>query len=115
LQRILRWVVGLPIVILVIAFAVANRRWTTLSFDPFTQEAPRISMDMPLWLLFFLGIFTGIVVGWIGSWLAQGKHRKAAREARAEVGKLQVELADLRKPTEQSRMQDVVPFNGGLL
>jgi uncharacterized integral membrane protein len=115
LRRILRWAVGLPIVILVLVFAVANRRWVTLSFDPFTQEAPRIAMDMPLWLLFFLGIFVGIVTGWVGSWIAQGKHRKAARDARTEVGKLQVELADLRKPRDDTRTQDVVPFNGGML
>jgi uncharacterized integral membrane protein len=115
LQRILRWVVGLPIVVLVIAFAIANRRWVTLSFDPFTQEAPRVAMDLPLWLLFFLGMFTGIMVGWIGAWMAQGKHRRAARDARTEISKLQVELADIRKPIQENRPQDVVPFNGGFL
>jgi uncharacterized integral membrane protein len=113
LRRILRWVVGLPIVILVVAFAVANRKWVTLSFNPFTQDVP--SIDLPLWILFFLGIFVGAIVGWSGSWLAQGKHRKAAREARSEVSKLQVELADIRRPREESRMQDIVPFNGGIL
>jgi uncharacterized integral membrane protein len=113
LRRVLRWAVGLPIVILVVAFAVANRKWVTLSFNPFTQDLP--SLEMPLWLLFFLGIFVGAIVGWIGSWMAQGKHRKAAREARSEVSKLQVELTDLRKPREESRMQDLVPFNGGIL
>jgi uncharacterized integral membrane protein len=115
LRRTLRWLVGLPIVILVLAFAVANRRWVTLSFDPFTQTSPRVAMDLPLWILFFIGIFVGIVVGWTGAWLAQGKHRKAARDARREATQLQIELADLRKPGEQSRMQDVVPFNGGIL
>ena len=115
MQRILRWVVGLPIVILVVGFAIANRRWTTLSFDPFTQDAPRVSMDLPLWLLFFIGIFVGLIVGWIGAWIAQGKHRKAARDARREVRELQVELADLRKPGEQTINQDVIPFNGGIL
>jgi uncharacterized integral membrane protein len=113
LRRILRWVVWLPIVILVVGFAVANRKWVTLSFNPFTQDVP--SMDLPLWLLFFLGIFVGAIVGWIGSWIAQGKHRKAAREARSEVSKLQVELADIRKPVERDHTQDVVPFNGGFL
>ncbi len=113
MRRILRWIVGLPIVILVVAFAVANRKWVTLSFNPFTQDVP--SMDMPLWLLFFLGIFVGAIVGWSGSWVAQGKHRKAAREARGEVSKLQLELADMRKPRDVSREQDLVPFNGGIL
>jgi uncharacterized integral membrane protein len=115
LRRILRWALGLPIVIFVVAFAIANRRWVTLSFDPFTSDAPRIAMDMPLWLLFFLGIFVGLVVGWFAAWLSQGKHRKAARDARGEVSKLQVELTDLRKPRDESRSQDVVPFNGGFL
>jgi uncharacterized integral membrane protein len=113
LRRVLRWMVGLPIVIFVVAFAVANRKWVTLSFNPFTQDVP--SLDMPLWLLVFLGIVVGAIVGWIGSWLAQGKHRKAARDARSEVSKLQVELADLRKPREAPRDQDLIPFNGGIL
>jgi uncharacterized integral membrane protein len=113
LRRILRWAVGLPIVILVVAFAVANRKWVTLSFNPITQDVP--SLDMPLWLLFFLGIFVGAIVGWSGSWLAQGKHRKAARDARSEVSKLQVELADVRKPQQQERSLDIIPFNGGMM
>jgi uncharacterized integral membrane protein len=113
LRRILRWAVGLPIVVLVVAFAVANRKWVTLSFNPFTQDVP--SIDLPLWILFFLGIFVGAVVGWLGSWMAQGKHRKAARDARSEVSKLQVELADLRKPRDTSREHELVPFNGGIL
>jgi uncharacterized integral membrane protein len=112
LGRILRWVFWVPIIVLVLGFAVANRQWVTLSFDPFTQVAPRFGLPMPLWLLFFLGIFAGVVMGWIGSWLAQGKHRKAAREARAEASRLQLELADLRKPRD-TIVQDVVPFNGG--
>lgn len=115
MRRILRWVVGLPLVVLVVAFAIANRRWVTLSFDPFTQDAPRMAMDMPLWLLFFLGIFVGLIVGWIGAWIAQGRHRKAAREARNEAQHLQMELADLRKPRNEELKQDIVPFNGGFL
>jgi uncharacterized integral membrane protein len=113
LRRILRWTLGLPIVVLVVGFAVANRKWVTLSFNPLTQDVP--SLELPLWLLFFLGLFVGAVVGWAGSWLAQAKHRKAAREARGEVSKLQVELADLRKPRQPAREQDLIPFNGGIL
>jgi uncharacterized integral membrane protein len=117
LRRLLRWLVGLPIVLIVIAFAVANRRWVTLSLDPFSQDAPSASIDLPLWILFFLGIFVGLLVGWAASWWAQGKHRKAARDARAESAKLQSELAELRRasPPPQSQQQDVVPFNGGFL
>jgi uncharacterized membrane protein YccC len=117
MRRLFRWLVGLPIVLVVIAFAVANRRWVTLSLDPFSQDAPKAAIDLPLWILFFFGIFVGLIVGWIASWWAQGKHRRAAREARSEVSKLQTELADVRRanPPPQSTQQDVVPFNGGFL
>ena len=102
-------------VILVIAFAVANRRWVTLSLDPFSQEAPKLAMDMPLWLLFFLGTLAGLLIGWTASWFAQSKHRKAARDARAELATLQLELADLRKSRTESPSQELAPFNGGFL
>ena len=116
MRRILRWLIGLPIVILVIGFAIANRNSVTLSFDPFTSVNPSVYLIMPLWLLFFAGIFVGLIVGWIASWWAQGKHRKAARDARSELAKLQTELADLRKPQmATTSSQDLVPFNGGIL
>lgn len=116
MRRILRWIVGLPIAIVVVGFAIANRRWVTLSLDPFTQTEPSVSISLPLWILFFLGIFVGLIVGWVAAWWAQGKHRKAAREARGEVGRLQVELSEARKAAPQeSASQDVVPFNGGFL
>jgi uncharacterized integral membrane protein len=113
----LRWAVGLPLAILVIAFAIANRRWTTLSLDPFSHEAPKLAIDLPLWLLFFLGILVGLLVGWAAAWLAQGKYRKAAREARAETTNLQAELADLRrdKAAIATPGHDLQPFGGGIL
>ena len=116
MRRVLRWIIGLPIAIFVVGFAIANRRWVTLSLDPFTQTDPAVSINLPLWILFFVGIFVGLIVGWIAAWFAQGKHRKSARESRHEVGRLQSELAEARKaaPTESSA-QDVVPFNGGFL
>jgi uncharacterized integral membrane protein len=116
LRRILRWVIGLPIAVFVVGFAIANRRWVTLSFDPFTQTNPSVYVDLPLWILFFVGILVGLVVGWIAAWFAQGKHRKAARDSRHEVGRLQSELVEARKATpHESQAQEVVPFNGGFL
>ena len=106
---------GLPIVIIVISFAVANRRWVTLSLDPFSQEAPKLAMDLPLWLLFFLGILVGLIIGWIGSWFAQAKHRKAARDARAGAAAMQAELAELRRERPEGARRDIQPFDGGFL
>lgn len=100
MQRIVRWVVGLPLALIGIAFAVANRRWTTLSFDPFSQEAPSIALDMPLWLLMFVGIFIGMLLGGFAAWWGQGRWRKLARDSRGEIARLQDELTLLRHETK---------------
>ena len=116
MRRILRWVVGVPIAFLVIGFAVANRRFVTLSLDPFSQAAPSIYIDLPLWILFFLGIFVGLIIGWVAAWWAQGKHRKAAREARSEISRLQTELSQAQNaaiPEQPSR--DIATLPGGFL
>jgi uncharacterized integral membrane protein len=114
-RRFFHWLVTAPTAILAVAFAVANRRWVTLSFDPFSQDAPFASVDMPLWLLLFIGGFIGLLIGWFGSWLSQGKYRKATREARGDIAKLQQELADLRRDGGELQRNDVTVFPGGLM
>lgn len=97
MRRALHWIIGLPIVAIIAAFAVANRQWIDVSFDPLSRDAPRAMITMPLWSLFFCGIFVGLVAGWLACWLAQKKWRRAAREARAELLRGQDELARLRR------------------
>jgi fructose-specific phosphotransferase system IIC component len=85
IKRIFNWLVGVPIAAVAIAFAVANRQWVTISFDPLNRVHPFATVDMPLWALFFCGIFVGIFAGWMVAWAANAKHRRAARAARIEL------------------------------
>jgi hypothetical protein len=96
-RRFLNWALGLPIAVIVIAFCVANRRWIEISFDPFSQTQPFATMSMPLWALFFIGLFFGSIAGWISCWFAQGKWRRATREARIDLQKAQDEKARLER------------------
>jgi len=86
MRRLFRWLVGLPIAIVAVAFAIANRQWITVSLDPLSA-IPRASIDMPLWALFFAGILPGLLVGWGACWLSQGKWRRHAKEARRELAR----------------------------
>ncbi|MEQ1522084.1 MAG: LapA family protein [Aestuariivirga sp.] len=97
LQRILRWTIGLPIAVIVVSFAIANRQWITVSFDPISRDAPFAAMDMPLWVLFFCGVFFGLIAGWIACWIAQGKWRREAKGTRKELARSQLEASDLRR------------------
>ena len=75
LKGILNWLVGLPVAVAGVGFAVANRQWVTISFDPLNRVHPFATVDMPLWALVFAGVFIGIFVGWYVAWRGNAKHR----------------------------------------
>jgi uncharacterized integral membrane protein len=110
LRRILSWIVGLPIAIVVIAFVVANRQWTRLSLDPFSSTSPAFSIEMPLWVLFVFGVFIGILVGWSACWFAQGKYRKLARDRAREIVQLQSDVEKSKTATSQDT--NITPYIG---
>jgi hypothetical protein len=85
LKGIFNWIVGIPIAVAGIGFAVANRQWVTISFDPINRVHPFATVDMPLWALFFCGVFIGIFAGWYVAWRGNAKYRRATREARIEM------------------------------
>ena len=85
LKGIFNWVVGLPIAVVGIGFAVANRQWVTVSFDPINRVHPFATIDTPLWALFFAGVFLGIFVGWYVAWRGNARYRQATREAKIEL------------------------------
>ena len=112
MRKILRWIVGIPLLIIVMGFAVANRTWTQLSLDPFNQAAPSIAITLPLWILAFVGIFIGILVGWFFCWWAQGKWRTLARERAHEIDRLHKELLMARQTPEKLEAQLLAPLPG---
>ncbi len=80
MKRIISVLVGIPVFILLAAFALANRKWVMVSFDPLAPDAPLFSISVPLWAVFFAGIFAGLVAGGVATWLKQGKWRRKARQ-----------------------------------
>ena len=97
MRRALNWIAGLPAALIAIAFAVANRDWIRVSFDPFSRGDPFAFVNMPQWVLLFCGIFLGLVCGWLGCWVAQGRWRRQAREAAREAQRANTELADVKR------------------
>src|SRR5690242_7251129 len=73
--RFLKALILLPIAILIILLAVANRAPVQLSLDPFSQDAPEIATNLPLFAVIFASVMVGIVIGGTATWLSQGKHR----------------------------------------
>ncbi len=97
MRRVLNWVIWLPVTILVIGFAVANRQWVDVSFDPFDATQPFASIGMPLWALLFCGLFIGAIAGWSICWIGQGKWRRSTRDALRELRRANDEAASLKR------------------
>jgi uncharacterized integral membrane protein len=112
LRRFLRWLIGAPVFILVMVFAVANRKWVFLSLDPLNETAPALALEMPIWMVLFVGIFIGIIVGWFYCWRAQGKWRRLAKERQAEIARLQSELLVNRDGPEKVQAHMLAPLPG---
>jgi len=95
LRKIVAAIVLIPLAVLIIAFAVANRHWVTVSFDPFTADEPAAAVQLPLFALIILVLIVGVLIGGLASWLRQGKWRGAARRFEREALHLRGKLATL--------------------
>jgi uncharacterized integral membrane protein len=97
IRKIVAVIVLVPLAILIVAFAVANRQYVTISFDPFNPAAPAASQTLPLYLLIIGLLVVGVLIGGIAVWLNHGRWRRAARRFEREVAALRGELAALRR------------------
>jgi hypothetical protein len=111
-KRFLTWVIGVPAAILLIGFAVANRSWVTISFDPFDRDDPAISLTLPLWAVLATGIFIGIVAGWVNAWINQRRWRRHAKALRLENDRLASENTRLTTEKEREAAQHLPPDTG---
>lgn len=97
LRKILIAIVVIPLVVILVGFAVANRQTVTLSFDPFSSTQPAYSTTLPLFVLIFLIAILGVIVGGIATWFGQYKWRRTARRLDAEVRQLHEEMDAVRR------------------
>ena len=94
--RFLKALLLLPVAVLVVLLAVANRAPVQLSFDPFSPEAPELATSLPLFAVIFLAVMVGVVIGGTATWLAQGRNRRERRQYRREAQHLKTETERLR-------------------
>ena len=86
LKKILSLVIFVPLGIILIVLAVANRQMVTLALNPFRPEDSVLAVSAPFFLFLFLALLFGMLVGAAVTWWSQGRHRKQARvEAREAV------------------------------
>jgi uncharacterized integral membrane protein len=97
IRKVVTALILVPLAIVLITLAVANRQIVTVSFDPFDQARPAFALALPLFALVLLLVIAGVIVGGIAAWLRQGKWRRAARLADAQARELRAELDRLKR------------------
>jgi len=112
IRKIVTALILVPLAVVLVAFAVANRQSVVVSLDPFDQAHPALSVALPLFALILGLVIGGVLVGGVAAWLRQSKWRRAARLAEAEARELRAELDRLRRRSAPSPLP-AEPMPGG--
>ena len=96
MRKFLTGLVLIPLGLVFVVFAVANRHWVTVSFDPFNSRDPSAAVTLPLFVVIIAVAIAGVVAGGSATWFRQRHWRRAARQHEADARQLRAQLAELR-------------------
>ncbi len=88
MNRVLTVAVFIPLAIVLIALAVANRDPVAFTLDPFNPGNPGLTVTLPLFAYLFAALALGLVIGSMATWFRQGRYRKLARQRSADADKI---------------------------
>jgi lipopolysaccharide assembly protein A len=89
--RWLGWLLAIPVALLIVVFAVANRHEIRLDLWPLPW-----AMDVPAYLAVLGALAKGIVIGAVAMWLSGFRARRNAREQRRRAESLDRQLRALQ-------------------
>jgi len=98
--RMARLLVALVALIIIVAFAIANRQPVDISFAPFP-----ITLELPLYGAFLFGLAVGVLVGGIGVWLSGLSRRREARRLRSKVWSLENQVKVLKQQEDRAQAE----------
>jgi uncharacterized integral membrane protein len=93
----------IPLGLVFVIFAVANRHLVTVSFDPFNSIDPSIAVRLPLFVVIIVVAILGVAAGGSASWFRQRHWRRAGRQHEADARQARAQLDDLRAHVATAR------------
>jgi uncharacterized integral membrane protein len=99
LRRIVGWVVLVPLCLVLVVFALANRQLVVINFNPLvpSESLTTPGVGMPMFLVLFAVLLMGVVLGGVATWFAQSHHRRDERSYRREAERLGREVDAMRR------------------
>jgi uncharacterized integral membrane protein len=96
MRRLFLIFIALPLAILLVLLAIANRGPVTLSLDPFSKETPALAFTAPFFVYLLGALMLGVLLGGVATWLRQGYHRRNERAFKREAEQLRNETERLK-------------------
>ena len=112
------WLILIPLGVIFAVFAVTNRHFVTVAFNPLNSADPSLTANVRLFWVIFAAAILGVIAGGSATWFSQGRWRRAARHHEADARTVRVQLDDIRAAqatasrAEAARL--VAPAQGGL-
>ena len=104
-MRFISRIVAVPIAIIVVAFAIANRHPIEVSLDPLP-----FTIGLPLYMVVIGALALGFAAGACAAWLSGYGARRRARGESARIAALEAEVARLREARAKISSQDHLPL-----
>ncbi len=109
LRRIVWIFVTIPVAIVLITLAIANRHGVRLVLDPFRPADPVISLVLPFYAYLFGALLIGVIIGGAATWMTQVGWRRSARQRAAEAHRWQAEADRLSRERQQDAARQLAP------
>lgn len=91
-MRRLSFLITIPIALIAVIFAVANRAPIAVSLWPLPW-----GVELPGYLIVLGSVLVGFLAGALIAWFGGAKHRRKARRLAAETQRLAAELAEAKR------------------
>ncbi|MGA3003681.1 MAG: LapA family protein [Acetobacteraceae bacterium] len=95
LRALSRWIVGVPLLLLMVVFALSNSKPVTLGLFPLG----RLPFEVPLSVVVLAAMGLGFFLGGLRLWFTALHHRRAARRAEEAMRLLEARLQELKAKT----------------
>jgi len=106
IRRIVGWFVLVPLCVVLVLFALANRHSVPVRFDPFaasTATAWLPEFAVPMFLVIYGALILGIILGGVAVWFTQGRQRREKRHWKREADRLERERDEAkRRPAQKT-------------
>lgn len=113
MRRFLWFAIALPIGLLLVTIALANRHAVQMVLDPFRPANPVVSLVLPFYVYLIVALLAGVVLGGAATWRAQARWRRNARRSATEAQRWHAEADRLGRERERSHdtQRQLLPAN----